>query len=429
MAVPRTVKKKNFNTTQIGSHIAVAGTQISGGRFMEEYLGNLRFPTFAARTYDKMSRSDAQIQAMLNALTTPLLSARFEYIADESDPEQVKQAMYKNRFFKEHPIMPWTQTLGEILTFLKFGFSLFEPYGHVIDDPELGKIATLKSIGFIKQDTIHQWDVEAGEIKQVHQVCTQNGKMSNVWIKGENLIHFAHKMEGDNFEGVSILRPIYGNYIRKDLYLKIDMIGLEKMSVGTPIFFVPKQILSDEEEMANLASIGESYAAHEKAYMILDDRMKDTGFRIEKGEYNASAIADAIKREDSGIIESILAQFLTIGTQRAGGNAQNDGQMRLFLQSLTHLAAYITDKLDNFVHPWYVYNFGEPKTRLYMKAHGILMDDAKNTMDIITGYKNAGIIQADDKLEAKIRQDIKLPGVDTATIRVAPKQGALNEPA
>lgn len=417
MVIAKT-RVKNFHPSVITSHQGVAGTSITGGRFLEEYLGTLRFPQYASQTYDKMRRSDYQVQRMFRVINTPLLGADWSYIpVDLDDPEQQKQALYKNRFFKEHPTMPWTQLLSEILTFLPYGFALFEPYGQIVNDLDLGKVATLRSIGFLKQSTIYQWDVSENTLHRVRQVATENGQLVDTWIPGENLIHFANQMEGDNFEGVSLLRPVYGNFVRKDLYLKIDMIGLEKMSVGTPIFFVPKAILNNAEELDNLAEIGESYAAHEKSYMILDDRLKGDGFRLERGQYNANEVAAAISREDAGMLDSVLASFLTIGTMRAGGNAQNEGQMMLFLQSLKYIADYVSHKLDEYVHPWYVYNFGEPAIRLRMQVNGIMQDDAKRTMEVLTGYSKGGIIESDDVLERKIREDLDLPMKDHTTVR------------
>jgi hypothetical protein len=227
--------------------------------------------------------------------------------------------------------------------------------------------------------------------------------------------------EGDNFEGISILRNVYGNWIRKELYLKLDMIGLEKMSVGTPIFYVPSGQLNDATELAKIEAIGESYTSHEKQYLILDAKLKEGGFEIKSGEYHASDVDTAIKREDAAILDSILASFLMIGTQRAGGNSQNEGQTALFLNSLLSVSNYITENLDRLTSYYFNLNFGVPEVGLKMKISGITKDDAKVAMDILRGYITSGAIRADDRLEAKLRMDLALPDADLSTARIDAK--------
>ena len=216
-----------------------------------------------------------------------------------------------------------------------------------------------------------------------------------------------------------MLRPIYGNWLRKDLYLKLDMIGIEKMSVGVPIFYLPKSMINDEKEIAKVEAIGEGYAAHEKQFLILDEALKGGGFEVTKGEYNASSVDTAIKREDMAILDSVLASFLNIGTMRAGGNAQNEGQMQLFFNSLIYVAEYVASVLDTkVVAPMYELNFGRPKEVLSLKVKGIGKDDARIAMEIIRGYVTANVIRADDRLEAKTRENLGLPEADPTTARI-----------
>jgi hypothetical protein len=149
----------------------------------------------------------------------------------------------------------------------------------------------------------------------------------------------------------------------------------------------------------------------------LPDTLKNGGFEITSGEYKSDAVDVSIKREDAGMIDSILASFLTIGTQRAGGNSQNEGHKKLFLMSCVHIAEYIAYKLDQLAHDYYVLNFGEPVVRLSMQVSDIIQDDARNTMEIIRGYVSQNILQADDELEFRIRQNLGLPEKDEATVR------------
>lgn len=396
---------------------SISGTDIRGENFYEEYLATLRGAKGYA-IYDQMRRSDYKVQQALRVLYTPILSAKFEFVPkDENDEEQRKQVLYKNNYYKKYPVKNWNSILTEVLGMLPFGFSMFEPYQHVVDDPELGKIWTLKDMGYIKQKTIQKWNIKEAEIEKIRQLYYGDETIDK-WIDGESLICFTNQQEGDNFEGISVIRSAYGCYIRKDLYLKLDMIGAEKMSVGTPIFYVPKGMINNPVEKAYIESIGQAYAGHQKAYILLPDELKDGGFDIKEGKYNSVAIAKSIRREDTAILDLILASFLEIGTGKSGGNAQNDGQMQLFLNSLLATAEYIADKLSDKAHKDYVFNFGEPEVRCDQKVSGIAKDDAKTAMEIIRGYLQTGAIRADDTLEVRLRKDLELPNKDKATERV-----------
>ncbi len=396
---------------------SVDGTKIAGGTFMEEYLGALKFPN-AYEAFDKMRRQDYQIARVLRVLKAPLKAATFSYRPDDfTDESQIHQAAFKNKFFFEYPVKKWSVLLQEILSYLDFGHSVFEPYLHLVDDPVLGKIWTLKDLGFISQRTIDKWDIKQGEVKRIHQLNSYNEEYTDKWIDGKDLLIFSNSQEGSNYQGVSVLRPAYGCYVRKDLYLKLDMIGNEKMSIGTPLCYVPPQIWDNPIEKALLINILTAFTSHESAFLILPKILQDGGFEIVKGEFNNESIAKSIKREDTAIVDIVLASFLEIGTAKTGGNAQNEGHMQLFLNSLLAVAQECMDILDDYAHKAYMFNFGVPKTRLNMQAMGISKDDEKRLMEIIRGYITSEAIRPDDPLEIWLRNRLRLPQMNPETAR------------
>ena len=402
---------------------SITGTQLISGRFYEEYLYELSHPRLSCAKFNEMIRSDAQIMRTLRVLTAPILGAKFTYIPeDEQDEQQTHQAKFKNLLFTKWQNSTWHEMMTEILTHVYMGFSIFEPTIKAIDSKEFGKIIVLKSLGFIDQKTIFEWDIKDSVVKRVKQFVGYGSETKDGWIPGYKLLVFSNMKIGNNFEGISILRSVYGNYIRKQLYLKLDMIGIEKMALGTPIFYAPDKVLNDPKARQELESIGSAYVAHQKAYILLSDKFKQgkdggPGFEIKAGEYKYDAVDTALKREDAAIIDSILASFLTIGVNRAGGNAQNEGHMELFLNSLLSIAEYAGAKLDDLAHYVYVLNFGEPETRVDATILGITKNDITSKMSVITGYTNASIVEPDDKLEEYIRKVLRLPSKEFETRR------------
>lgn len=405
-----------------------SGTKVRGGRFWEEYLSVLQHRQTRYQTFDKMRRSDYQIARMLRTLKAPILSGNFEYKPiDPNDSEQKRQTLFKNRLFKKHCVDKWQNTLYQILSYLDFGFIVTEPYAHVVKDPDLGKVITMRSLGLLRQSTIAEWDIKDSVIKRIRQISSESVEREGYqdkWISGKRLHCLTNQKEGDNFEGISLLRMVYGNYVRKDLYLRLDMIGIERMAVGTPVMYMPDSKISgdDTTDLSNMEALLEAYVASEKQFLILPKSLKGNkdeppGFVIQEGRYDSSAVQSAIQREDTKIMDSVLASFLDIGVYKSGGNSQNEGQMEMFLNSLLSVAEMVAEFRDDIAHAYYVLNFGEPKVRIDTSITGITKNDAKQIMEILRGYAQVDIIRPDERLEKEIRADLKLPEKDEATER------------
>lgn len=390
--------------------VGTPGNIIQDGYYQDEYLGELRYSQDAYNEYDKMRRSDYQIKRALTAVQTPLISANYAYIPKEkTDKEQVKQAEFKNNVIKKWLNRPWTEVLKEIYSFLVFGFAVYEPSYKVIDDPDFGQIITLKDLGFRVQKTIEQWNLgKEGKLLSVRQFVPSGELETDVIIPANELMVFTLDREGSNYEGISMLRSSYGCWKRKYLYLKVDYIGIEKMSIGVPIAFATKAILDDPNEKAKLESILESYTSHEKQYLLLPDGMQDGGFVIEKGQYNSESVNESIKREDLGILDSVMASFLAIGTRQMGGNSQSESQKSMFLDTLQYLADYVMSMLDPWVHNCYVFNFGEPEVRLKPQVTNINPKNLETLSKILTSYSKEKWLTPTNNDEEQLREELGL---------------------
>ena len=161
---------------------SVSGTEIRGGKLYEDYLDTLNTPVNTYAAYNKMRRQDYQVKRMINAMLSPLKGGNYRFTPKDDSEEQVKQAYFKNNFYKQWPDRKWQEILNEVLTFPVFGFSIFEPYGKVVNDTKLGKIVTLANMGMLKQSTIYEWDIQKGKVKRVKQNVFSNSKYTNKWI-------------------------------------------------------------------------------------------------------------------------------------------------------------------------------------------------------------------------------------------------------
>lgn len=138
------------------------GTDIWGGIIDEEYnrdLSGLK----GIKKFDEMRKSDASVSALLLACSLPIRSAK-RYVEPATDDDGVTQeidrqiANFVEKALFEKMDTTWDQFLQECLTFLPFGFSVFEKVYYIKDNEVL-----LKKLAFRAQKTIEYWITTDGK--------------------------------------------------------------------------------------------------------------------------------------------------------------------------------------------------------------------------------------------------------------------------
>jgi hypothetical protein len=120
-----------------------------------------------------MRRSDASISSLLLACALPIRSTK-RYVQESNNPDgkaedidkEMKEYLEQALFQKME--ITWEQFLYECLTFLTFGFSVFEKV-YMIDDQ--GKF-WIKKLAYRHQKTIQQWQMANGEKGIMQQLDT-----------------------------------------------------------------------------------------------------------------------------------------------------------------------------------------------------------------------------------------------------------------
>ena len=394
------------NKEQIGS----SGTKIFGGYFSEEYLQNLRGMR-AADIWDKMRRSESQVVMLLAAIINPIKSANWEIEPYSQNPEHVKHAeLIKTILFEG---LDFDTFKHEALTFIPFGFSLFEAVHNVVfNHKRFGTFNGLASLGFRSQRTVLSWNLEkkTGRILSIDQQA-YGDVADNEKIPGEFLIVFTNQKEGDNYEGISALRGMYGAYTRKQLYLKLTAIGVEKYAIGTPVGTVPtgKDLL--KEEIAGFKNVLESYTSHETSYIL-----KPAGWEIDiqKVDFDASKIVELLKFENTEMINSVVANFLALGTNGSGGAfALSNDLSDFFTSGIQSYADIICGGLNrNLIPNLCKLNFGELEGYPKIKVTGISDKAGTELANVVKTLIDAGALKADEPLEEFLRRQFKLPKKD-----------------
>ncbi len=398
--------------------IGASGTQLFSGYFTEEYLVQLRGRK-GAKVFDEIRRSETQVAMLLNAVMNPIKSGTWEF---EAAPDVPNGEAHKSLIeFCAKEAIDWETHLHEALTMLIFGYSLFEVINNIVfNHPKFGTFNGLKGLAFRNQKTIERWivDQDTGNLQSVHQWVLGDlakDRTALLEMDANFLLVFTLQKEGDNYEGISALRPMYGPWFRKNLYLKIAAIGLEKNAIGTPIGTVPKgkQL---ESEVNNFKEVLSNFTSHESAYLMVPE-----GWKIEviKSDFDASAVKEMILLENTEMINSLVANFLALGMNGGGGAfALGSDLSDFFLSGIQSYADIICGVWNRKLIPDLVkLNFGEQVAYPKLKATGINDKAGKELAEIIKLLGDSQAIQPDMKLEEFLRKRYALPKADPTTTR------------
>lgn len=395
-----------------------SGTQIFGGYFSEEYLARLR-GRVGAKQWDEMRRSEAQVSLLMNAIKNPIKAANWDFEPyDSSDPESVKQCEFVKFNILER--IDFNTFKGEALTVLDFGFSLFEMVHDVVfNHPKFGTFNGLKCLGFRSQKTIENWQLEqkTGRLMGVNQY-TYSDLGGNQFIPGEFCLVFTHAKEGDNYEGISVLRPMLGAYMRKELYLKLAAIGVERYAIGTPIGTVPKgkEKTKEYEEFINTLS---NYTSHECSFITLPEGWK---IDIQKADFDADKLKELLLFENTEMVNAVVANFLILGMNGGGGAyALGSNLGEFFTSGIQSYADLICDGVNRgMIKSLVKLNFGEQPGYPKMKVSGITDKAGKELAETIKNLTDSRALDPDMPFKEWLRKLYKMPKPDPATATPLP---------
>lgn len=387
--------------------VGSSGTEIYGGYLSEEYLSELTGRTWAD-TVDKMRRSDGNVIMTLRALKLPLKSSNWYLNTKEKSEEAELQKKLLEKAIFEDTGRSFTKLLGEILTMLDFGYSLFEiTFKPKLNDPELGHYNTLKSIAYRSQRTIERWNIDkGGNVISVTQLANgDTGK--NVDMDARFLIHFSPDQEGDNFEGISVLRGMYGSWLRKNHFLKLLAAGIEKYAIPIPTLEVPPGKENSEEYKSAIRAL-KAYTSNQSNYITFPQGWK---IDIKTTTFESEKVRSTIDFENKEMVNSILAAFLLLGQGSSSGNrALGDTLSDFFAQTLQYVADHIAEQFqEKIFKPLIKMNFGDRPCLVELRCDGLDEKADKAWAETIKTLTDAGVVTKDNRLEVFIREKFKLP--------------------
>jgi len=420
------IKQVKLNLSPSGS----SGTEIYAGYFDEEYLSKLQADR-GIEVFDQMRRSDGQVKMLLSVVKNPIKSATWSVQAvDETEAEAEIAA------FAEHVLRdmrrPFHEFVSEALTMIEFGFSLFEiVHKRVNSHKQFGDYLGIGNLAFRHQRTILEWHLnDDGSIRNVRQMA-QGDLDRDVLLDGRFLLVFTNEKEGDNYEGISMLRPCYGAWFRKNIYRKIQAIGIERAAKGVAVGTVPAEMINRSDYAAQLNSFQtllDQLASHAKNNIALG-----AGFDVKelKITHDAEKVQSVINSENVEMSKAFLANFMELGLEQNGGSYSLGSDLSdIFLSGIEFIASgLICEKLNReVIKPIVRAKYGEREKYPEMTVKGINDKAGKELAEIIASLIREGAIQVSPRLQKYVHEVYGLPTLDE-DLAAAETERLLNPPA
>jgi len=389
--------------------MASTGTEIYSGYIHEDHLQTLRGYE-RAKVFDKMRRSDAQVRMLLSAVKNPIRSATWEvHPADDSAEAKADAELIEYLLLKQ-PGKPFKKLLGEMLTMIDFGYSTFEKvYTLEMNDPLFGSVHTISGLHWISPKTIHRFNVERGSGKLFSISQFAYGDLEKtIDVPAKYLLHFVLEQEGSNYEGLSWLRAVYGNYLRKNEYMKLNAIGIEKFAIPTPAVKVPQGLQNSPSYQFLLEAL-EVYTSGEANYITYPAEY-EIDF-ASNAQYHPDKVDLAVDAEDKRMAKAFLANFLELGQGSSTGSfALGRDLSDFFLSGLVYIADEVADTINTGLIPELMQLNRGPRKQYPMLRHSGIDDKAgKELAEVLANLAQHKFIIPDDQLEDNLRKRYSLP--------------------
>lgn len=388
----------------------VSGTEKHAGIYTEDYFRTLQ-GTRKADEYDKMRRGDARVKMCLSAVKNPIRSANWSWQAAGDDEDQKKHAAFLNFIFDEDigfdgQIKKKKELLTEATSVADFGFAVFERvHKTVLAHPEFGPYIGLKALGWRSPKTLEYFKTdENGTLTGIEQWAEgdirKRATMDAKWLSIITL-----EKEGDNYEGVSLLRPCYGAWSRKQLELKLKAIGNERLAINTPKAKVPAG-KENSPEYENMKDLLGKLTSHQLNYVMIPE-----GWDVEylTSNFDPEKLIKSIQFENEEMTFAFLANFLMLGSGgNAGAYALSADLSKFFTRSILYIAELIAEAMNDVGKELIILNFGPQPKYPTMKAQGITDEIGTEFANMLKTLTDSKHITPDDNVEEELRRRMKL---------------------
>lgn len=409
--------------------LGATGLDHSAGFIDEEFHPDLRGHK-AAQVFREMSLNEANVGAALFALEITARQVVWRTDAAKGSGPEGELVAAKFDSMREDMETRWSTFISEALTMAVFGFAPCEVVMKIrrgeASTPELrskhddGWIAPRK-LALRAQDTIYRWEIDdTGEWQGLYQRPPPSYRER--FIPRSRLLLFRTFSHKSNPEGRSLLRTAYKSYYHLKRIQELEGIGIERRVAGIPFVTVPPDMLNANASTAQKAAVAEYRKLCERirrdrhSGLVMPAReMRDgkTGYDfgvLTTGGENPADVDVIVKRYETRILMSMLAEFIALGMDKVGSFALSSDKTDLFALVVDALLGSIREELNDVLIPMIGRANSIPRDLWPKYSYGdIEAPDLTQLSTYVATLLGAGAITGGPKLEQYLLEAAKLP--------------------
>lgn len=411
------------------------------------------------RVFDRMYRTDGDVRQAIALVANPIAAGTWDIEphggieADESALEDADFARWA-LFDIMHPNL--NGHLEELLpVLLRSGFTPFEELWTTATWDKDGKeYLVLRKLDLRLPRTITRWFQDS--YSDLHSIVQnlpvplsslvynsrrtgadtqRRATNGEVLMAGEvellirNIAYYRIGAEGDNWEGVSMLRPAYKHWLMKDAIERIDAIAQERESVGVPLCYPPTS--ATPGQLDAMEDVLSAMRTNEQGYIIAPGpkagagAQDGQGWLIEILGYDRTGTGrdpqPSLTYHTQKIYASVIAEFIRLGHETTGARATAQVQVEPFLQSIEALSRNIEMQLQRLVDKLIAYNRPKAKAAPRIKLSKIDATSLTQLADYVQKLATAGALLPDQALEEYLRLRADLPPMDPTAVKARGK--------
>lgn len=302
--------------------------------------------------YDEMRKTDASVKSTLLFRKLPIRAAHWGLNPRSKGDGLdllIRDYCAENLGLEEHDgwlDLSWDEVTQQGLQMLEFGLSFEElVWGDIRTwydaDGDAHLVRPLDRIAPRPATSIAQVRRNRGRIIEVVQSTPNANPIRN--DDGRKIVHMVWEREGDRWDGVSMLRAMWGAWRLKKALMLAAGIGWDRFASGLPVIYHP----DSPEGEAKGKAMGRNIRQHERGYAHIP---KGAGMSKDEADYvidilNGSAtLADPVpllQFFSDQIAEAGCQQAMRQGLGQTGARATAETQIDPFFLAVQSDAEYL----------------------------------------------------------------------------------------
>lgn len=416
--------------------VGTTGLRSYGGFVDEEFLPKLR-GIQGVKFYSQMMNTNSVLGAIMFIIESLVRQVPWKWEAASDNAAAKEQVEFIEGCFNDMS-HTFEDVVSEILSFLGYGWSYFELVYKLrkgdTDDPTTrsqfndGKVG-IRKIEIRSQDTLWQWAFDPSDngLRGMVQMDPFGGAFKGpVMIPIEKALLFRTRTTKNNPEGRSLLRPSVRDYHYLTRIQEIEAIGIERDLAGMPVFEVPPELLMSDappghralrallERMIQQVRVDERFGGLIPSEVKPDGTPSQYKFKLmSSGGKRMIDTNEIVKRYESRIAMTFLAEFIMIGQEKVGTQTLFQGKSNLFGIALGTMLDIISTTFNRHCVPRLMKLNNVPRELWPKLSHGdVASPDLEKLGKFVNDLGAAGILSPNRELEGKLLQMANLPPPD-----------------